>query len=97
MESKNYAVVFPYNNVLKNVLAYIHSKKRDIWNFAEDDVIEFVGTDEEGEDIMLNVYFIREGIDDLIPFENIMWYTTGTDTPDKVMKWIEEIFYGKQA
>lgn len=97
MENKKYAVVFPYQDSLKNVLAYIRSKKRDVWDFAEDDVIEFVGMDEEGEDVMLNVYFLREGIGDFTRFENIMWYTPGTDLPDKVMEWIEEIFYGKQA
>ena len=70
MGIKKYAVVFPYQDTLKNVLAYIRSKKRDVWDFAEDDVIEFVG-----EDVMLNVYFLREGIGDFTRFENIMWYT----------------------
>ena len=74
MGIKKYAVVFPYQDTLKNVLAYIRSKKRDVWDFAEDDVIEFVG-----EDVMLNVYFLREGIGDFTRFENIMWYTPKKD------------------
>lgn len=91
METKNYAVVFPYQKLLDEVFSIIQEGQDTLydWEFDIFDKIIYSAT--------TNIYFLREGYGDAEQFENIMWYTPGADTPDKVIEWIKEIFYGKQA
>lgn len=94
METKNYAVVFPYQKLLDNVYDVIKEQKKDEWDFDDyDKIVE----NTDYEDIFYNVYFLREGYGDAERFENIMWYTPEADTPDKVIEWMEDIFNGKQT
>lgn len=102
MESKNYAVVFSYQQLLDDVYNVIKEQKEDLWVFNDyNKIIEYFilhrngDTDEDVDGTNYYIYFLREGIGDATRFENIMWYTTDVDTPEKVIEWIEEIFYGK--
>ena len=102
MDSKKYAIVFSYQQLLDDVYNTIKEQKEDLWDFDDNEkTIENLilhrngDTDEDVEGTNYYIYFLREGYGDAARFENVMWYTTNVDTPEKVIEWIEEIFYGK--
>ncbi len=87
MESKHYAVIFKTLEIAKNVFGII-SKKNPEWKIDESGSIFYEGDND--------VVFLNE-CNKSNQFENIMWYTPEADTPEKVIEWIKEIFYGKQV